>query len=408
MKILVVGSGGREHALAWRLSKSPGTELYAIPGNPGIARLAHCIPATQLTPQSILTVAQNLGVNLTVVGPEAPLVAGVADLFRIAKLPLIGCTAEAARLEGSKIYAKRFFDEHQIPTARFETITTNAKAIDALARFTFPVVIKADGLAAGKGVVIAQDSAQAEQAIAQLGPTLVIEEFLQGREISFIVLSDGETVVPLLPSRDHKRALDGDRGPNTGGMGAYCDESLLSETDADHILDRIILPTVRATRFTGFLYAGLMMTLQGPRLLEYNVRLGDPEAQALMYQLDDDLPEILLAAAQGRLNQKPLRWAPGVAHCVVLAAAGYPGPYRSYDPITGIADAENCGAAVFHAGTRVGWSGYATCGGRVLSVTSSGPTLAEAARTSYNAVSQIHFEGMHFRRDIGLEPERLS
>jgi len=408
MKILVVGSGGREHALAWRLSKSPGTELYAVPGNPGLARLAHCIPATQLTPQSILALAQNLGVNLTVIGPEAPLIAGVTDLFRTVKLPLIGCTAEAARLEGSKVYAKRFFDEHRIPTARFEAITTNTEAMDALSRFTFPMVIKADGLAAGKGVVIAQDRAQAEHAIAQLGPTLVIEEFLQGHEVSFIVLSDGETVVPLLPSRDHKRALDGNQGPNTGGMGAYCSKSLLSETETGEILDRIILPTVRATGFTGFLYAGLMMTAEGPRLLEYNVRLGDPEAQALMYQLDDDLPEILLATAQGRLDKNPLRWASGVGHCVVLAAEGYPGPYRSSDPIVGIADAENCGAAVFHAGTRVSWSGYATAGGRVLGVTTTGPTLAEAARKSYTAVSRIHFEGMHFRRDIGLEPERLS
>ena len=408
MKILIIGSGGREHALAWRLAKTPGTELYAMPGNPGIARLAECIPARSLTPANILAATQNLEIDLTVIGPEAPLVAGVVDLFRSASRAIIGPTAEAARLEGSKVYAKRFFDQHSIPTARFETVATAAEARDALLRFTLPVVIKADGLAAGKGVVIAQNQPEAEQAINSLGPALVIEEFLEGKEVSFIVLCDGKTIAPLLPACDHKRALDGDRGPNTGGMGAYCDRSLLTEAETGQILDQIIQPTMQATGFTGFLYAGLMITATGPKLLEYNVRLGDPETQALMHHLDDDLAEILESAAHGRLSPRALQWRDGASHCVVAAAGGYPGPFRTADAITGIDKAESCGAVVFHAGTRVGWSGYATAGGRVLSVTTDGPNLAEAARKTYECLSHIKFEGMHYRRDIGRPLDPLS
>ena len=408
MKILIIGSGGREHALAWRLAKSPATELYALPGNPGIARLAECIPALSLTPANILAAAQTLAVDLTIIGPEAPLVAGVVDLFRSANLAIVGPSAEAARLEGSKVYAKRFFNLHAIPTARFETVTSPAEAIDAIGRFNFPIVIKADGLAAGKGVVIAQNRAEAERAFEILGPAMVVEEFLEGKEVSFIVLSDGRNVIPLLPARDHKRALDGDSGPNTGGMGAYCDASLLTDTEIGQILDRIIQPTVYATGFTGFLYAGLMMTAQGPKLLEYNVRLGDPETQALMHHLDDDFAGILHSAAQGTLKARPLHWRDGVSHCVVAAAGGYPGPYRTADAITGIEKAESCGAAVFHAGTRVGWSGYATAGGRVLNVTTSGPNLTEAARKTYECLSHIKFEGMHYRRDIGRPLDPVS
>ena len=408
MKILIIGSGGREHALAWRLAKSAEMELFAMPGNPGIARLAECIPAPSLTPANILAAAQALAVDLTVIGPEAPLVAGVVDLFRSAGRAIIGPTAEAARLEGSKVYAKRFFDQHAIPTARFETVASAAEATDALRRFTFPIVIKADGLAAGKGVIIAQNQAEAQQGFETLGPAIVLEEFLEGKEVSFIVLSDGRNVVPLLPARDHKRALDGDRGPNTGGMGAYCDSSLLTDTETGQILDQIIEPTVQATGFTGFLYAGLMMTAQGPKLLEYNVRLGDPETQALMHHLDDDLAEILNSAARGKLDTRPLRWHDGVSHCVVAAAGGYPGPHRTADAITGMEKAESCGAAVFHAGTRVGWSGYATAGGRVLAVTTGGPDLAQAARKTYECLGHIKFEGMHYRRDIGRPLDPVS
>lgn len=401
MKILIVGSGGREHALAWRLAKRPGNELFAMPGNPGMARLAACIPAPALDPKSILSAALSLAVDLTIIGPEAPLVAGVVDLFRAAKLLIIGPTADAARLEGSKIYAKRFFAQHHIPTASFETVTTQAEAQTALEHFTFPVVIKADGLAAGKGVVIAQTVQQAEQAIVSIGYPLVIEEFMTGPEVSFIVLSDGRTAVPLLPSRDHKRALDGDLGPNTGGMGAFCHHSLLTDVQRTQILEQMIWPTIQATGFTGFLYAGVMLTASGPKLLEYNVRLGDPETQALMHHFDDDLGGILLTAAEGNLDSPTLQWKPGASHCVVMAAHGYPGRYRSGDAITGLAEAENKGATVFHAGTRVGWSGYVTGGGRVLGVTSSGGTIEESAANTYAQLESIHFEGMHYRRDIG-------
>jgi phosphoribosylamine--glycine ligase len=401
MKILIVGSGGREHAIAWRLSKRPGNELFAMPGNPGIARLAACVPAVTLSPKSILSAAHALGVDLTIIGPEAPLVAGVVDLFRAADLPIVGPTAAAARLEGSKIYAKRFFAEHRIPTANFEAVTTQAESQTALEHFSFPVVIKADGLAAGKGVVIAQTKAEAQQAIVQLGLPLIIEEFLTGPEVSFIALSDGRTAVPLLPSRDHKRALDGDLGPNTGGMGAFCDASLLTQLQETQILEQMIWPTIEATGFTGFLYAGVMLTPSGPRLLEYNVRLGDPETQALMHHFDDDLASLLLSAAQGHLGSPQLQWKPGTSHSVVLAAHGYPGTYRSGDAITGLTEAENKGAVIFHSGTRVGWSGYVTAGGRVITVTSSGANIAEAASNTYAHIAPIHFEGMHYRSDIG-------
>ena len=405
MKILVVGSGGREHALIWRLAKRPGSQLFCMPGNPGIARLAECIPSPDLNPEAILATARALSVELTIVGPEAPLVAGIVDLFRNARMPIVGPTADMARLEGSKVYAKRFFQQHRIPTARFEAVSTASEAIEALNRFTYPVVIKADGLAAGKGVVIAQNRADAEAAIATHGPLLVIEEFLTGPEVSFIALCDGRNAVPLLPSRDHKRALDGDNGPNTGGMGAYCDAALLSPAQTTQIMEQMIWPTVESTAFTGFLYAGLIMTPAGPKLLEYNVRLGDPETQALMNHFDDDLAAFLLNAAHGNLGSEAPRWKEGASLCVVLAAQGYPGPYRSGDPITGIPKAESGGATVFHAGTRVGWSGYSTAGGRVLGVTSTAPSLAQASATTYQLVKHIHFEGMHYRRDIGALPK---
>jgi len=401
MKILVAGSGGREHALTWKFAKRPGTELFCMPGNPGIAKLAQCLPAPDLNPEMILKAAQALEVDFTVIGPEAPLVKGVVDLFRAAGLAIIGPIAEAAQLEGSKRFAKQFFSQHQIPTARFEIAANESEARDALKHFNFPVVIKADGLAAGKGVAIVTNSAEAEQAIASLGPVLIIEEFLKGQEVSFIVLSDGHNILPFLPSRDHKRALDDDKGPNTGGMGAFCDPSLLSDTQITEILDRIIRPTVELTNFTGFLYAGIMMTPDGPRLLEYNARLGDPETQALMHHMVDDLGDILLESAHGCLAKTSFQWKPGASQCVVLAAHGYPGPYRSGDPITGIAEAENGGATVFHAGTRVGWSGYVTAGGRVLGVTASGGTLEEASETTYKMVDRIRFNGMQCRRDIG-------
>jgi phosphoribosylamine---glycine ligase len=401
MKILVVGSGGREHALAWVLAKSPNTEVFALPGNPGIASVAQCLPAPDLAPRSILAAAQALNVDLTVIGPEAPLVAGVVDHFNADRRPIVGPTADNAQLEGSKIYAKNFFRDHHIPTAEFETVDNSLDAHRAIDRFRFPVVIKTDGLAAGKGVVIAKDLAEAEDAIQALGPKLVIEEFLTGPEVSFIALSDGKDVVSLLPARDHKRIFDGDLGPNTGGMGAFCDPSLLTPLETAQILETIIRPTVEATRFTGFLYAGLMMTPKGPKLLEYNVRLGDPETQPLMHHLNMDFAEVLMATAHGQLGTRALTWKPGCSAAVVLAAEGYPGSSTLGDLIVGIDAAKAMGVQVFQAGTNVGWGGLRTAGGRVLAVTASGPTLDQALTKTYAAVDKIHFRGMQFRRDIG-------
>ena len=306
VKILIVGGGGREHALAWRLARSGGVKVYAAPGNPGIARVGTCLPGPDP-----LWIAEELDADLTVVGPEAPLVAGIVDRFRAAGRKIAGCTADHARLEGSKIFAKQFFLDHHIPTASHRACANEDEAIEALRSFAFPVVIKADGLAAGKGVVIAHNHDEAEAAIAALGPRLVIEEYLTGPEVSFIVLSDGKSIVPLEPCQDHKAIYDGDKGPNTGGMGAYCDSKILTALETGVILDTIIEPTVRATQFTGFLFAGLIMSTEGPRLLEYNVRMGDPETQVLMHRMTSDWADLLMRAAEGSLAGASIQWKPG-------------------------------------------------------------------------------------------------
>jgi len=402
MKVLIIGSGGREHALAWRLAQSPAVErLFAVPGNPGIARVATCLPAGDGSPAAYLSAADSVDADLTVVGPEASLVAGVVDAFRARGRAIFGPTAAAAQLEGSKIHAKRFLEQRNIPTADFAIAADPTEARRALDRFTYPLVVKSDGLAAGKGVVVATDRASAEAALATLKPPFVIEEFLQGEEVSFIVVSDGRNMVPLAPTQDHKALLDGDRGPNTGGMGAYCDAAILTPAQTTDILNRIICPTIAATGFTGFLYAGLMLTAAGPQVLEFNVRLGDPETQPIMHRLSTDLAPILLAAARGELATTHLDWNPGPSVCVVLASAGYPGPITPGKPIHGIEAAEALGATVFHAGTRQSPNGIETAGGRVLGVTASGPDLAAAIDRTYTAVKAIHFEGMQFRTDIG-------
>ena len=392
MKILVVGSGGREHALCWKLAQSPGVELFAAPGNPGIARVARCLTAEQ---------TEELRADLTVVGPEAPLVDGIADRLRSRGLKIVGPGRDAARLEGSKIFAKNFLMQSRIPTAAFVSVRDAADARQAMDRFGFPVVLKADGLAAGKGVVVAHERAEAEAALERLDGRLVIEEFLSGEEVSFIALCDGRDVVPLAPTQDHKAAFDGDTGPNTGGMGAYCDAAILTEAQTHEILTRIIHPTVEATGFTGFLYAGLMMTAEGPKVLEFNVRLGDPETQPLLHRMVSDFVPALMAAADGRLTGTKLEWRRGPSVCVVLASAGYPGAYATGKTITGIDAAEAFGATVFHAGTRQGATGLETAGGRVLGVTASGDDLAGAIDGTYAAVRKIQFEGMYYRTDIG-------
>jgi phosphoribosylamine--glycine ligase len=415
VKVLIIGGGGREHALAWRLAQSPSvTELFATPGNPGIARVARCLPSAS-TPQAWLQVAEAAGADLTVAGPEAPLVAGVVDAFQAAGRAIVGPTARAAQLEGSKIFSKEFLTRAGIPTAEFARAETEEQALAALDRFGCPVVLKADGLAAGKGVVIANTRAEAEAAVRALlsgelvgaaGSRLVVEEFLKGEEVSFIVLSDGRNVVALEPTQDHKAVHDGDTGPNTGGMGAYRDAKILTSAQRAEVMERIIEPTIaqmraEGTPFTGFLYAGLMMTARGPKVLEFNVRLGDPETQPLMHGLDTDFAEALMAAAHGDLAGSRIGWCHEPSVCVVLASAGYPAGPRTGDPITGIDEAEALGATVFHAGTRLGPNGLVTAGGRVLGVTASGPDLDRAIANAYRAAERIHFDGMHYRRDIG-------
>lgn len=396
MKILIIGSGGREHAIAWRLSLE-GHEVHAAPGNPGIAQVAKILPGVSSATSDYLAAAKSVQADLTMVGPEVPLVAGVVDAFRAQGMPIVGPTQENAQLEGSKIYAKEFMRRVGIPTARFIKTDSLESALQALAQFDYPVAVKADGLAAGKGVIIAQDRAEAQAAVQTLGPKLVIEEFLRGEEVSFIVLCDGRDVVPLEATQDHKTVHDGDNGPNTGGMGAYCDGRIVSAEDTQRIMDAIIEPAVHATGFTGFLYAGLMMTADGPKVIEFNVRLGDPETQPLMHRLEGGFADALMRAATGNLKGTALRWKPEPSVCVVLAAHGYPGQVRTGDVITGI---EGCGAQVFHAGTKLGPNGLETSGGRVLGVTSSGQDLAAAIDNTYKAVSKIHFAGMHYRRDI--------
>lgn len=403
MRILVIGSGGREHALCWKIDQSPKTTaLYAVPGNPGIAQVATCLATTDY-----LAAAESVDADLTVVGPEGPLAAGIVDQFRAKGRMIVGPTASAACLETSKAFAKEFMMRAGIPTARFATVSSAEEAHAALHEFDFPVVLKADGLAAGKGVIIANSPSEANLAITQLlaaGSRLVIEEFLAGEEVSFIVLSDGVNILPLEPSQDHKAVYDGDSGPNTGGMGAYCDGRILDEFHQSQIMAQIIRPAVDHMRaegrmFTGFLYAGLMMTPQGPKVLEFNARLGDPETQVLMHRMESDFVGPLFAAAHGTLNQDELRWRHEPSVCVVLAAAGYPGAVRTGDVITGLDRIEH--AAAFHAGTKLMDNVLLTASGRVLGITARGATLPDAIRNTYEQVQRVHFDGMHYRTDIG-------
>lgn len=403
MKILIIGGGGREHAMAWRLSKSPEVKgIWATPGNPGIAQVATCVAVPPGGVAGYANLAEALGVTLTVVGPEAPLVAGIVDEFRARRLPIVGPTQAAARLEGSKIFAKEFFARAGIPTARSQQVVTVDEALSSLKHFSLPVVIKADGLAAGKGVVVALTQPEAEAAIHKLGPHLVIEEFLEGEEVSFIAITDGELLLPFVPAQDHKRVFDNDQGPNTGGMGAYADWRILTNEQSGLILDRIMQPTLFQMRkegspFTGFLYAGLMMTADGPKILEFNVRMGDPETQAILHNYDGDFAQLLsvIAGTGGELTH-PKRT--GCSVCITLAAAGYPEAPRLGDAISGLTESN---ATIFHAGTKLDGNQLLTNGGRVLGVTASGETLQAAIDEAYLAAGTIHFAGMHYRKDIG-------
>jgi phosphoribosylamine---glycine ligase len=416
LKVLVIGGGGREHAICWRLSRSASVkQVFAAPGNPGCAKVATPVAPAEHTPGGYLAVAREAGVDVTVVGPEAPLVDGIVDAFRQEGRLIVGPTGQAARLEGSKIFAKQFMERAGIATARYVAADDVETAIGALSQFSFPLVVKADGLAAGKGVVIVENRNEAEPLVRAMfagafvgsaGRRMVIEEYLEGEEVSFIGLSDGERVVALEPSQDHKRIGDDDQGPNTGGMGAYSDSRILDESMRERVMREAMQPVIDqmgtdGSPYTGFLYAGLMMTASGPKVLEYNVRLGDPETQALLHRMEGDFGALLSSAASGRVDERHLAFRQDPSICVVLAAAGYPGKVRSGDVITGIDAAEAAGAAVFHAATKAAGEGLVTNGGRVLGVTQSGATLPEAITNVYEAVKQIRFDGMQVRHDIG-------
>jgi phosphoribosylamine---glycine ligase len=419
MNFLVIGSGGREHALTWKLRESQLSEdLYCAPGNPGVAQEAECLRVDAGNPQALLEAARDLKAGLTVVGPEAPLVAGVVDEFERAGLAIIGPHRAAAMLEGSKIFAKQFMQRHAIPTARFAVAEDFESALKSLKDFQAPVVIKADGLAAGKGVVVAHSLEEAEQTLDDFmrrrslgasGERVVLEECLAGEEMSFIVLTDGSGVVPLTPTQDHKAVFDGDQGPNTGGMGAYSDDSILSERQSAEIMHRIVLPTVAGMAaegipYRGFLYCGLMLTAEGPKVLEYNVRLGDPETQPTLMRLRSDLGELLVALRERRLAGLQAHWSPNPAVCVVLASAGYPGKPETGKIIEGVKAAESlAGVKVFHAGTEFRDLNLYNSGGRVLGVTATAESLPATLERVYAAVGKIQFEGMHYRHDIGAK-----
>jgi phosphoribosylamine--glycine ligase len=424
MKVLVIGSGGREHALCWAIARSSRVqEVVCAPGNGGIAQHARCVPVDQRSLNDLLQVVASESPDLVVVGPELPLSLGLADELQRRSIPVFGPTRAAAMLETSKSFAKRFMQRHNIPTAHFAACTSQEEALGSLDLFHLPVVIKADGLAAGKGVLICETKSEAREAITGLfsgkllgsaETTLVIEEFLTGDEISFLVLCDGKHASALVPAQDHKRIGEGDTGLNTGGMGAYSTDEMLDPQMRDWILHHIVYPTLDGmaaedTPFCGVLYLGLMMTARGPMVLEYNARFGDPETQAILLRLDSDLVDALEAAVEGRLSSAELRWKPGASACVVAASAGYPGSYKTGFPITGLDQAAKVpGVEVFHAGTSLSNGDIVTSGGRVLGVTAAAPTLAEALQQAYKALDQIQFEGITFRRDIGhraLKPQ---
>jgi phosphoribosylamine---glycine ligase len=409
MNILLLGSGGREDALAWRLRQSPSCDdLVAAPGNPGIARWAECVAIDPCDAGAVTALAERRRIDLVVIGPEAPLVAGVGDALREAGFAVFGPNAAAAELEGSKGFTKDLCAANAIPTAGYERVDNAADAREALARFDIPVVIKADGLAAGKGVTVAMSRAEAEAAVAAAGDgPMVIEEFLEGEEASLFALVDGRTAVPLASAQDHKRVGEGDTGPNTGGMGAYSPAPVLTQELEQRAMDEIVRPTVRAladagTPFSGVLYAGLMLTRDGPKLIEYNVRFGDPECEAIMPLIDGDFAEMLHAVATGRLDQIEPQLTSKHAVTVIVAAHGYPGTPASGGLIREIEAAEQVeGVTVFHAGTALGSEGLVAKGGRVLAITAVAETFANARARAYRAVDQVDFADGFHRRDIG-------
>ncbi len=416
MKVLVLGSGGREHALVWKLRQSQRiTKLYCASGNGGIAADAECVAADLKDVQSLVQLATRLQPDLTVVGPELPLSLGVADEFQSRGWPIFGPTRAATRLESSKSFAKEFMQRHRIPTAKYSVCSSSDEAREALKLFHTPVVVKADGLAAGKGVVIASSKNDAQRVaeemltgkmLGEAAGCVVLEEYLQGEELSFLVMSDGERVVPLVAAQDHKRALDNDQGPNTGGMGAYSTDQIIDAQMRDWLVAHIARPVINGMRaegapYKGILYCGIMMTATGPMVLEFNCRFGDPETQPILMRLESDLLDALEAAVAGRASEGDFRWSPEPAVCVVMASGGYPGAFEAGKLITGIEEADRMyGVKVFHAGTSRRDGEYYSSGGRVLGVTARGKDLPDAVERAYDAVMKIRFEGMHYRKDI--------
>ena len=416
MRILIVGSGGREHALVWKLRQSPRvTELYCAPGNGGIADDAECVAADLKSLESITGLATRLQPELTVVGPELPLTLGVVDEFTRRGWPVFGPTKAAAQLESSKSFAKEFLQRHHIPTAPFAICDSIEQVRSALAHFHAPVVVKADGLAAGKGVVIAKSKEEAASVAAEMlsgkmlgeaGSRVVLEECLQGDELSFLVFSDGERVAPLVAAQDHKRVGDGDTGPNTGGMGAYSTSDIVDDQMRDWLVHHIAQPVVAGMKaegaeFKGVLYCGLMMTARGPMVLEFNCRFGDPETQPILMRLESDLTEALEASIEGRVSDGDFRWSQDASVCVVMASGGYPGTYEVGKRIDGLDEAGAVeGVKVFHAGTTKRDGIHYTAGGRVLGVTARAGSLEAAVSKAYEACARISFEGAHYRKDI--------
>jgi phosphoribosylamine--glycine ligase len=420
VKILVIGSGGREHAMVWRLRQSPEVEkIWCAPGNGGMEGLAECVPVESGDMAGLVALAERLKPDLTVVGPEAPLVAGIRNKFECRHMRLVGPSQRDARLEGSKIYAKEFMNRYGIPTptlyGEFESPQEAIRALDAV---DWPVVIKADGLCAGKGVLVAENRAEGETFIRRLmqqhelgagGSRVLLEHALKGDELSFIVLTDGKSFLPMAPTRDHKRVFDGDRGPNTGGMGAYTMDGMISPRYESLILKDIVCPTIAGLSeegipYTGFLYFGLMLTGHGPMVLEYNCRLGDPETQPIMTRMDFDLAAALDAVASRKLDRFKPAWKPGASVCVVMTSGGYPDSFGIGKEITGLAEAVKLpGVTVFHAGTKREDNRIVTSGGRVLGVTATADSLPQAIRKAYEAVDEIDFEGAHYRTDIGAK-----
>jgi len=416
MKILVLGSGGREHALVWKLRQSPRvSKLYCAPGNGGIADEAECLPVELKSMASVIALGERVRPDLTVVGPELPLTMGVVDEFTRRGWPVFGPTKAAAQLESSKSFAKEFLRRHRIPTAPYAVCDSIDEVRAALAHFHAPVVVKADGLAAGKGVVIAASKEEATRVAAEMfsgkmvgdaGARVVLEECLKGDELSFLVLSDGERVAPLVAAQDHKRAFDGDTGPNTGGMGAYSTADIVDDKMRDWLVNHIARPVVvgmkiEGNEFKGVLYCGLMMTARGPMVLEFNCRFGDPETQPILMRLESDLVEALEASIEGRVSDGDFRWSRSASVCVVMASGGYPGTFEVGKNIVGLGQAAAIdGVKVFHAGTSKRDGEFYTAGGRVLGVSARAADLETAVARAYQACEKIRFEGAHYRKDI--------